>query len=225
MDSEKNTAYNTDFASGGMLTENFNLAVSRPNAKPRTVSWHFKRPTTMTKQLTILTFIFTICLTSCGQTTTDSKNQENHLDINKIDTSRIAILPFDTTEQGLFKDSKPTDLTSDDLQKIEAILSKCINDYNPEQEKQFENINKKHPEYKLNKKNFIIDLTRYNKQYVATINAKGEKEVWINCFCRTWDSNWKKELIIVEDGGNCYFNLKINLTTGQYYDLMVNGDP
>ena len=115
-------------------------------------------------------------------------------------------------------------MTNDDLQKIETILNKCISHYNPDQERQFKEINDKHPEYKLDKKNFTIHLTRYKRQYVAVINSKGEKEVWVNCFCRTHNSNWKKERVVVKDGGNCYFNLKINLTTVQYYELMVNGD-
>ena len=29
---------------------------------------------------------------------------------------------------------------------------------------------------------------------------------------------------MVDDGGNCFFNVKVNLNTGQYYDLMVNGN-
>jgi hypothetical protein len=178
----------------------------------------------MTRQLTILTILFTICLTSCGQTKTENKNIEQQQNGYTADSSVVAILPFDTTQYWIFKDSKPTDLTSDDLQKIETILTKCINDYNPDQEKQFKEIKDKHPEYKLNKKNFIIDLARYKRQYVATTNSKGEKEVWVNCFCDTWDTDWRKNLIFVDDGGNCYFNLKINLTTGTYYELMVNGD-
>jgi hypothetical protein len=178
----------------------------------------------MTRQLTLLTFILTICLTSCGQTKTETNNQEQNQNVYTVDTSVVAILPFDTTQYWVFKDSKPTDLTNDDLLKIEKILNKCIYDYNPDQERQFKEINDKHPEYKLDKKNFTIDLTRYKRQYVAVINSKGEKEVWVNCFCNTWNKNWKTNLIMVHDGGNCYFNLKINLTTGQYYELMVNGD-
>jgi len=77
---------------------------------------------------------------------------------------------------------------------------------------------------KINVKDFVIDLKKYKRQYIAVINSKGEKEVWVNCFCDTWKKNWRKELIFVLDGGNCYFNLKINLTKGEYYDLMVNGD-
>ena len=182
----------------------------------------------MTRQLTLLTFALTfaltICLTSCGQTKTETKNKKRQKNNYTFDSSVVAVLPFDTTEYWVFKDSKPSALTSDDLQKIETILKECINYYNPEQEKLFKEINDKHPEYKLAKQNFTIDLPRYKRQYVAILNSKGEKEVWVNCFCDTWNSDWKKDLIYVNDGGNCYFNLKINLTTGQYYELMVNGD-
>ena len=174
----------------------------------------------MKKQLIILTFFLTFCLNSCGQT----KNQKQQKSSYKIDSSIVAILPFKTSQYWLFKDCKPTELTNDDMLKIETSLLKCINDYNPEQERQFKKINEEHPEYELDKKNFIIDLTNYKRQYIAVLNSKGEKEVWINCFCHTWNKNWRKELIDVNDGGNCYFNLKINLTTGQYYELMVNGD-
>jgi len=178
----------------------------------------------MIRQLIISTFFLTICLTSCEQTKTKTKNLEQKTNIYKVDTSVIAILPFDTTQYRFFKHNKPTNLTNDDLLKIEAILNQCINDYNSDQEKQFKKINNKHPEYKLDKKNFVIDLTRYKRQYIATINSNGEKEVWVNCFCNTWNENWKTNLVSVFDGGNCYFNLKINLTTEQYYELWVNGE-
>jgi hypothetical protein len=184
--------------------------------------WHFKRQTPMTRKLFILNLILTICFTSCGQTKSSNENQQP-LRIDN-DSSIIVILPFDTTQHWIFKDNKPADLTTEDLQNIEKILIKCINTYNPEKEKQLKEIYDKHPEYKLNKKNFIIDITRYKRQYIATVNSKGQKEIWINCFCNTHNLNWRKQIISVRDGGNCYFNLKVNLTTRQYYELMVNGD-
>jgi hypothetical protein len=174
------------------------------------------------KQLTLLTFVLTIYLTSFGQNNIENNTNEQKKHI--VDTSVFVIIPFDTTKYWVFKDSKPTELTNVDLQKIETILNKFISEYNPNQENKFKEIKDKHPEYNLNKKNFTIDLTRYKRQYVAGLNSKGQKEVWINCFCDTWSLNWKKELIMVKDGGNCFFNLKINLTTDQYYDLIVNGE-
>jgi hypothetical protein len=133
-------------------------------------------------------------------------------------------LPFNTSNNLAFKENKQTDLSKDDFQKIELILTKCIDEYNLNQEKQFIEINNKYPEYKSKKKNFIIDLKQYKRQYVATINSKGEKEIWVNCFCNTCNKNWKTNLLIVHDGGNCYFNLKINLAKKTYYELTINGD-
>jgi len=178
----------------------------------------------MTRKLIILICTLTICLNSCGQTNTSTEYKKREQSSNPIDTSIIAILPFDTTRNWVFKGNKPTNFTGDDLNKIEDVLRKCINDYNLDQERQFNEINKKHPEYKLDKENFVIDLARYKRQYIATINSKGEKEIWVNCFCNTHDKNWKRQRIVVRDGGNCYFNLKINLATEQYYEFMVNGE-
>jgi hypothetical protein len=176
----------------------------------------------MERIFTILAFIIIIGCASCEQAKTH--HQKNLDEPIQADTSLLAILPFDTTQHWFFKDGQPTDLSSKELSQIEHILQKCISNYNPEQEKRIEEINKEHPEYKLNKNAFIIDLSKYKRQYVPVLNAKGEKEVWINCFCNTWNSDWKKNLIFVHDGGNCYFNVKVNLTTGKYYELIVNGE-
>jgi hypothetical protein len=156
-------------------------------------------------------------------------NQSEQSTTLGIDTSVIAILPYDTTQLWIFKDGRPTELSSKDISQIDTILNKCVNDYNPEQEIRFNKFNIDHPEFKEYpelkppKKAFLIYLQLYKRQYVAIINLKGEKEVWVNCFCTPYFMNiWKTKPIVVEDGGNCYFNLKVNLTTGQYYDLYVN---
>ncbi|MDE3254991.1 MAG: hypothetical protein KGN97_03350 [Bacteroidota bacterium] len=176
----------------------------------------------MRKTLIIILTLFVA--NSCGQIKTENKNQEKPTNTIQIDTSIIAVLPLDTTLHWIFNTGKPADLTTDDFFKIETILKKCIDEYNLEQEKQFKEVNDKHPESNLYKKNFFIGLTGYKRQYMASINSKGEKEVWINCFCREWDKLSRTSPVMVKDGGSCYFNLKVNLTTGQYYELLVNGD-
>jgi len=55
-------------------------------------------------------------------------------------------------------------------------------------------------------------------------NEKGEKEVWINFFCVHYeDSSWKTFRFNVMDGGNCFYNLKVNLATKEIYDVNING--
>ncbi len=172
--------------------------------------------------------ITSLAFLGCGQieqkTDSNKKIKNNQVEIIKTDSSKIAIIPFDITYRWIFKGAKSTELTEQDLKTIEKILNDCIKEYNPEQERQYDEINKEHPEYNLKLEHFVIELDDYKRQYVPVINDKGEKEVWVNCFCDTWDSDWKNEIMEVEDGGNCYFNLIINLTKEKHYDLMVNGD-
>jgi hypothetical protein len=104
----------------------------------------------------------------------------------------------DTAVFVIFNSSTQINLSSEELSKIDSILQQCTNKIGSH-------------------------LSQYKRQYVPSINDKGEKVVWVNCFCSKWDRNWKKELIRVEDGGSCYFNVTINLVTGKYDDLRVNG--
>ncbi len=56
-------------------------------------------------------------------------------------------------------------------------------------------------------------------------NVKGEKEVWVNCFCSVqYMDYWKKQVVFVKDGGNCFFNVKINITKKSFSDFEVNGE-
>ena len=165
--------------------------------------------------------LLSVLLTSSYGQTNNKINKTNNL---LIDTSNFAILKFDKSYTWLFKNAKATNLTLDEIDILEKILSECIEIYNPRQRKEFDKISKEHPEYNLKLTNFIIDLTRYKRQYVPVINSAGQKLVWINCSCYQLDKQWKKEIIIVKDGGNCYFSVIINLSTKTYSRLIVNGD-
>jgi len=128
----------------------------------------------------------------------------------KVDTSVIAIIPFRQSMEWLFDENyKSCSLTKTDIIEIENLLDECITDYNNK-------FSEDKSQDKLIKEN-------YKRQYVAAINKKGEKEIWINCLCQTESNRWKKSVILVADGGSCYFNLKVNLTKKKYYNLIVNG--
>lgn len=67
----------------------------------------------------------------------------------------------------------------------------------------------------------------YYKQFVGAVNYKGERTIWVNCFCKKAKDdfeNWKTDLVVVKDGGNCFFNITINADNNEYYDLNVNGN-
>jgi hypothetical protein len=158
-----------------------------------------------------LILAFTVSAQGSNNKATD---KEDTTDItNSIDSSIIAIIPFERFGGWVFKKHyTPAILTTNDIEKIELLLSKCVTDYN----------NKLLSD---KKEHFGIDMTKhkFKRQYVAAVNDKGEKEVWINCFCEIGGDNWKTSIIFVEDGGNCFFNLKVNLTNENCYDLSVNG--
>jgi hypothetical protein len=155
-------------------------------------------------------------------------NTNNSYHFKSIDTSRYAILKFNSKSNYYFdKDVKATTLTTEEIQKIENLIDDRISRYNKVQEVAYQKysteIKKKH----LNSialDNRIKKPEKYYKQLIAVINSKGEKLVWVNCFCTVENLGyWRKSEVMVDDGGSCYFNLKINLTKGITYDFMVNG--
>ncbi len=143
--------------------------------------------------------------------------------VTAADTTLVAILPFDDDDPWIDVTGKPTTLAGQELLETDRLLRQAIAQYNPGQEKEWAEISKKYPNDTFNRDRFVINLPRYKRQYMPYLNPKGEKEVWINCFCRFQGQDWRKSPVFVLDGGNCYFNLKVNLSRGTYYDLMVNG--
>lgn len=66
----------------------------------------------------------------------------------------------------------------------------------------------------------------YYRQCVGPIDSSGNQIVWVNFICSKQIHHypdWKERIISVRGGGSCYFNLKVNLTNHEVYDLIVNG--
>ena len=60
----------------------------------------------------------------------------------------------------------------------------------------------------------------YNYQY-----TNEGTNIYINAFCETWGrKNLNKELLIVRDGGSCYFQIHYNYKTEMFSKLNVNGE-
>lgn len=170
--------------------------------------------------VSVVTFV-TMVLAGCQLS--EKKNQENLIADAKIDTSVVAILPFDSSTVWLEENGKPAELSDKEYSEVETILNNCIKTYNIEQEKEMKRIKENYSNAEVNRENFVIELKNYKRQYIVFTSSKQEKIVWINCLCDASGNYWKKELQLVDDGGNCYFNIRINLNTKQGYDLMVNG--
>ena len=140
-------------------------------------------------------------------------------------SDHYVILPFDTAVYtSLPQDCTQATLNIDDFANIERVLSFCVNKYNRSQTTVYREIVKKLPDQDLKINDYVIDLKRYYRQYIVVYNKRGEKEVWVNCFCNIQSlRNWREKAVIVMGGGNCFFNVRINLTRKSFSDFMVNG--
>jgi hypothetical protein len=67
-------------------------------------------------------------------------------------------------------------------------------------------------------------LGNYNRQYVGII-LEGRKVIYASYLCQNGaDTEWQEQFIFVADGGACYFHFKFDTSTGEFYDLLVNGE-
>ncbi|MFY8181710.1 MAG: hypothetical protein ACOVLG_08020 [Flavobacterium sp.] len=101
------------------------------------------------------------------------------------------------------EDVKPYDLSEKDIIEIEKILTKCFVE---------------------NKNKITRTVTEYQKQLIAVKNLQGEIEVWVNCNCKEKNEEFQYSILDYNDGGDCHFNLKINLSKNTYSELYINGE-
>jgi hypothetical protein len=177
----------------------------------------------------LILFIFSVPLLIDSKHSVDKVSSNLLIQIDSSKLKNISIIEYKPSFNNFLGSKKNLNsfrLSANEIELIDSIFTACLNDYNKKQEQGYIDFKKKNPKTSLTKDNFVIKgFQYYKRQYVPYINPNGEKAVWINCFCSSHDnSDWRKELVFVLDGGNCYFNLKINLKTRKYYDLMVNGD-
>jgi hypothetical protein len=68
----------------------------------------------------------------------------------------------------------------------------------------------------------------YRRQYIATIDSDGRKRIWGNFFCVYEGAlprdRWKTDVVLVHDGGDCYFNVEFSPDDHTFRNLTVNGD-
>jgi len=120
---------------------------------------------------------------------------------------RYAILQFDEIRnKNLFdKSYKASAVSLNEIKEIEHLIKKQVSVFN------------------RTAINVIVKPEKYFKQFIAVTNSKGEKLVWVNCLCEVFGDVWKKRIPVVNDGGSCFFQIKINMTKKVAYDFYVNG--
>jgi hypothetical protein len=127
-------------------------------------------------------------------------------------TVRSVVLPPDTAWlHALFdKQTKAWTPAATDLEQAETLLSTCFT------------VAKQNKQFGVKR-----NLSEYTRQYMCGIDKNGHQVIWINCVCHFFDPNdtsWEKTPYMVDDGGDCYFSVKIDLTEKKYFDLMINGN-
>ena len=158
----------------------------------------------MKRTLPLLTLIFFV---ACRQVSTTTQQNDENI---PVDSLSDIIIKYDSADLSLpFENVNQAKLSSQEVIETEELLKRAIDDLNEEM---------RDPKNRIQDQPYI-DLTKYSRQLVPVLNSKNEKEVWINCYC---GHRIKKTIVSVEDGGKCYFNLKVNLTRKTYYDLMIN---
>jgi hypothetical protein len=104
-----------------------------------------------------------------------------------------------------------------------------IDRYNKKGKIKLDSLKKRYntPKYKgiqFMENQFYIDLKKYGRQYIAVKDKHSHKIVYINCFCNPSEFTYRKsDWVQVDDGGNCFFQIKIDLNAKKIIDFRENG--
>lgn len=66
-------------------------------------------------------------------------------------------------------------------------------------------------------------LPEYRRQYVGIVE-EGEQLIYANFFCNPFAVEWQQEWVSVNDGGDCYFQLRYDPAQGTFSRLTINGE-
>lgn len=133
-------------------------------------------------------------------------NKINTIENDHIGNNKYSILKYNPKDHYyIFKDVVPAKLSKKEIIEIEKIIFP----------KTSETITKHNRELNSN--------DNYCRQYLAVINSKNEKIIWIQFYCgEVSNKNLKSEVLRVSDGGDCLFKIKVNLSNKTFYDYSEN---
>jgi hypothetical protein len=155
-------------------------------------------------------------------TASDSVNYDHSKKIESFHPSKKYTVISDKTQLSWFKDSLVSfwTPTAEDYQLAESILMKAIRGYASDRGNRLSQ----------------ETASKYYRQYVFYRNTRGDSMVFINAFCEIhqvhvdsagttiWrPEDWQHQFIRVNDGGDCYWSILINLTRKSYERFNVNG--
>ena len=65
-------------------------------------------------------------------------------------------------------------------------------------------------------------LDEYQRQYIG-FERGGRQIIYGNFFCNNLGMDWRKKLVIVDDGGDCFFQVEYDVESEMFIKLLVNG--
>jgi hypothetical protein len=179
----------------------------------------------------LLTILLYVTVLGCSKTSDSTIANSGGADSLKViqdftlDSLDFSILKYDTSYHYIFPSTfEAIDLSSEEIIECEKLLRNYVLNYNAEATKRFEEMTKKYPAVKFDIKEFTLDLEEYGRQYMAGLSIEGNKIVYVNCFCHPEEFEYRnQELVDVCDGGNCFFNFKVDLKKRKVFDFRENG--
>ena len=70
-------------------------------------------------------------------------------------------------------------------------------------------------------------INRYWRQYFGVSSSQGRKLILVNAFCDSWgksEAELNQQVIIVDDGGECYFQVSFDPEKQTFSGFSVNGE-
>ncbi|RTQ52500.1 hypothetical protein EJV47_05675 [Hymenobacter gummosus] len=133
------------------------------------------------------------------------------------DQDTVAILSYDKTNEyfywddrkARFGDATHLELTPRDLALVDSLLRQSVAAWNAYQRQH-------------GYTGPPLNPNGYKRQLLAVVTPAGEKLVWVNWLCEASDTRWKQTVIQVSDGGDCYFNVQLNLSRRSWEEVSVN---
>ena len=154
------------------------------------------------KHSIVLILVLLVALSCNNSGNQRGGSSAHHLDLQKFDTSLIALFISDEKGYMIPIEFSKSPLSEDDFLAIESLLSDGIRQYNDQH-------------------SYPISLAHRKRQYKYYINESGEKEVWVNCFCKE-QSDWRSRQVIDLDSYKCAFDTRINLSQKKCERIFVS---
>jgi hypothetical protein len=170
------------------------------------------------RQVIWIVGILILVLTSCKY---QSKQTDSKIDRATLVRDTLRAVITDTIETRFIARNKPLwTPTKDQFDQIDSILIRAIKDTLAITNNDFK----------------IKNINGFYRQYVCYQDDNGDLIVFVNAFCHLLDKpvdscgtviwkkyDWKNDLLTVNDGGPCYWSIKINLTRKKHFNFLVNG--